>query len=243
VTLSTDRYAGRLSPLLQILGRRWSVLASGPTCPAVEIDPESRASVRKRWAGGGDALGIVYGKASRAKRYDLALEALRILREEGHPVRLLMLGDQEGGDAGYCREVRETAERAGTGGALIWSGPLPAGGIAEILAAGDFLWHLNGGGITTRSGAAACAFAQGLPVIAFRGRSLDSAFVNGENVLVVKQLSARNLADATKRLLASREVAETLRRGARSLHAEVFGWPVIAEQCLELLRSVEVEVE
>jgi len=239
---SNRRDARRCRWILRVLRRRWAVLASGATAPRAELNAEQREGVRARWAVPGERLAVIYGLASRAKRYELAIEALDLLRREGRGVRLLMLGDQEAGDPEYCREIRELTRRKGVESAVSWSGPLSAREVSEALAVADFMWHLGQGGLTTRSGTAACAFSQGLPVVAFGGRGLDSCFQDGDNVLTVAEVSARGLAEATAQLLSSPELAAKLRAGARRLHGEVFAWPVIAESYLRLLQCAGVDV-
>ncbi len=241
-SFSNRRDANLMSWAVRLFGRPWSVLASGPTVPQAAVPSDQRAQIRSRWGREGESLVVSYGLASRAKRYDLALDALRLLKEEGRNLRLLMLGDQESGDGEYCREIREKAHQLGIEDRVSWSGPLPARDVSEILAVADLMWHLNAGGLTTRSGAAACALAQGLPVVAFGGQGLDSCFRDGDNVLAVAEVSARGLAGATAQLLSSPELAARLRAGARRLHDEVFAWPVIAESCLKLLQCAGVDV-
>jgi glycosyltransferase involved in cell wall biosynthesis len=104
------------------------------------------------------------------------------------------------------------------------------------------MWHLNAGGLTLRSGAAACAFAQGLPIIAFSGHSLDSRLQDGQNVLLVNERNAESLACATQRLVKSPELQLRLSSAAKQLHDEVLAWPVVAEGHLELLRRLGVRL-
>lgn len=239
---STERYAGLMADWLRFHGRPWAVLPSGPTCDETVVAPERRQEARERWAGCAERLVVVYGRATRAKRYDLAVGAIAELRGRGMDVRLLMLGDQDAGDPAYCNEIRAMAERLGVAGSLVWSGPVAGHEICATLAAADLLWHLNSGGITTRSGTAACAFAHGLPVVALRGPSLDSCFRDGENVAIVDEHGAKSLADATRDLLATPESLDRLRCGARLIHASTFSWPVVAGRCLELVRAMGVKL-
>jgi len=242
IILSNRRIAGILNWMLRLWARPWAVLASGPTSPRVEVPAERRAAARARWARAGETLVVVYGLASRGKRYDLAVEALDLLCREGRDVRLLMLGDQEAGDRDYCQEVRGEIRSRKLENRVSWSGRLPPGEIQEALACADFMWNLEHGGVTTRNATAAAALGQGLPVVAFRGHGLDSCFRDGENILMVEELSEQALARETGRLLSSPELTERLRMGARRLYDEVFGWPVIVEGYLDLLRRAGVDV-
>jgi glycosyltransferase involved in cell wall biosynthesis len=241
VVFANRRVAEIMKPWVRLLRRPCEVLPSGPTIPIVEVPGPRLAQVRSVWAHSGEALVVVYGLASRGKRYDLALRALAKLRAGGSPVRLLMLGDQEAGDARYCQEVREETRRMGLEAAVTWSGPLPAAEITEILASANCMWNLQSGGLTARNATAACAFAVGLPVVAFGGRLLDSCFRDGENVILAPA-DAEAFAAATQRLLSSPEVAAQLRRNGRALYEQSFSWRVIAGRYLELLAAMGVAV-
>lgn len=242
VSFSTRCYARRLRMSLSLMRRPWAVLPSGPTSPPVELTPEQRARERSRWCSREQRLGVVYGLATRAKRYDLAIEALALLRQRDIDLHLLMLGDQQAGDRDYCTEIRQAARRMGIEAHLSWSGRLTPVQVSETLAACDFMWHLNRGGLTLRSGAAASAFAQGLPVIAFEKRGLDDCFRDGDNVLLVKKQDAASLADATAGVLSSDELAARLGSGAACLHREKLSWPAIAAAHLELLRRMGIRI-
>jgi glycosyltransferase involved in cell wall biosynthesis len=216
------------------------VLASGPSGPTVELSAEQRAAERARWARPGESLAVVFGLAARSKRLDLALEALRLLREDGCQLRLLMLGDLEAGDRDYCREIRARTISLGLDPFVTWSGPRPAEELSRALASADFMWHLERGGITTRNTTAALALANGLPVVALSGDALDGPFRDGENTLLVGEPSARALAAAAARVLDSPELARRLRTGGRRLYETVFAWPVIVGGYLRLMERAKL---
>ncbi len=242
VTFSTSRYAGLMRLPLCIFRRPSAVLPSGPTSPPVELSAQDRCELRSRWCSKEQHLGVIYGLASRAKRYDLAMEALKLLHERDIAINLLMLGDQEAGDAAYCGEIRDAAARMGLAARVSWSGRVSPEEVSRTLAACDFMWHLNSGGLTLRSGAAASAFGQELPIIAFARQGLDDCFRDGENVILVKRQDAHSLADATARLLLSEDLRSRLQSGARSLKEQMLSWPAIAEAHLRLFRKVGIKI-
>ena len=196
VVISNRRIADRLRWLPLPVLRGAAVIASGPTSPPSSLIDSERRDVRTRWGSPDERFVVVYGLATRGKRYELALEALLSVRQGGVNARLVFAGNQEAGDAAYCREIRSKAQEFGVAEFVKWTGPLKSREVSELLASADCMWNLEAGGITTRNATAASAFSVGLPVIAFGGHSLDSCFRNGENVLIVR-MTPESLARAT----------------------------------------------
>jgi glycosyltransferase involved in cell wall biosynthesis len=218
------------------------ILASGATAPALQELSCDMTAIRSRYSGGCRHLVVIYGLASRGKRYDLAVRALRLLREQGLDVRLIFAGDQEAGDAAYCQETRKLVKSIGLESYVLWTGRISAPEVSSLLASADCMWHLERGGITTRNGTVACALSAGLPIVTLGHHGLDSCFSDGENVLLTGGSTDAGLAERTNELFTSEDLATRISRGAGELHDRVFSWSVIASRYIELMSKAGVAI-
>lgn len=152
---------------------------------------------------GGGGL-VTVGRLTPQKRIGLAIEALAMLRREGRPVTLTIVGD--GPDRGRLTAL---AAQLGVGEAVRFTGMVAPDAVAPLVAPADafvFPAHQEGFGL-----AAAEALMVGVPVVTVSdgGGVLDLA---GEGVTVAGIPDARHLADAVRVTLADPGARAAARR-------------------------------
>jgi len=158
----------------------------------------------------GRMIGL-FGYAYEGADAALVLDAVRLLRDRGQPVRLRLLGAPGPGTPAAERWIADATAR-GLERALSFSGLLEAQELANALAACDVLLHVARAGPTSRKGTLAASLVSGRPVVAIDGpRRWDELFRLGAALVVPPTADA--LAGAVAGLLEDGERREAL--GAR----------------------------
>jgi len=179
--------------------------------------PERRsAAVRGRHAAPGEDLLVMASRLSREKAPDLAIEAVRILVANGHPVRLVCLGT-----GAIAREV----ERRAIGLPITFLGFVAdRDAYANLLASADVV--VAPGPIETFGLAALEALASGTPVVANAASALPEVIGNAG---VAAAGTPEGFARAIEAIL-ERPVSE--RRSEARSRAEQFPWDATVQRLL-----------
>jgi glycosyltransferase involved in cell wall biosynthesis len=152
-------------------------------------------------------FGYAYGGVAK----EAVLDAARLLRDRGLPVRLRLLG-APGGDSPSARQWREQARARGIERELSFSGALPPQELADALARCGVLLFADTNGPSSRKTTLASSLASGRPLVTIDGRLRWRLFVDAEVARVVAP-TPQSLADALGELLGNAAAADEL--GAR----------------------------
>jgi glycosyltransferase involved in cell wall biosynthesis len=147
-------------------------------------------------------LGL-FGYAHEGVAVDTVLDALRLLRDDGKELELVLLGAPGRASPGGARWQQAVAER-GLAGAVAFSGRLPAQDLSDELGRCTVILFAERGGPTSRKTTLAASLASGRPVVALDGRNSWPELL-GAGAAVVVPPDARSLASALARLLADGE--------------------------------------
>ncbi|HEU5328525.1 MAG TPA: glycosyltransferase [Thermomicrobiales bacterium] len=155
-------------------------------------------------------LTVLYlGQISRHKGTDLAITAVRQLRDAGLPVRLRLHGPLTDTGA-YAEQVRAWCDDA----AIHLGAPLDRAGVAAALAAADVLvvpsrWYENSPNVILE------AFAAGVPVVAAGHGGMAEMVRDGVDGLLVQPGDVNALAGALRRLATEPGLLARLQAGVR----------------------------
>jgi glycosyltransferase involved in cell wall biosynthesis len=174
---------------------------------------------------------LTVGRLSVTKRFDMLIEAVRILHDKGKPVRLTMAG---GG--GLFEELKGLIERKNLNGIINLTGRLETEKMPDVYRQHDiFVSATMQEGM---SNAMLEAMASGLPIITTRCEGVEELITN--NGIVVENSSAEAIADAIDKLYEDKQGYKAMSIAARR-QAEEFGWDKVAQQYLQIYKQVCVQ--
>ncbi len=191
--------------------------------------PRPRAETRDSLGLPGGALVVAAGRLNREKGFGVAIRALAALRKPA--VRLVIVGDGE-----ERASLQRLAHESGVGERVFLVGPQPHASLAATIAAADaFIFP------TQRDEAAPLvlpqAMACGVPVIASALGGIPEVIDRpGENGLLVPPGDVRALARTLDAVLADRELAGVLARGARRRVEEEYDLERMVARTVEVYR-------
>ena len=226
----SERHLTTLSKRFADVARKGLVI---PPPPLLRICPENDGASRRR---GREVLGVkpneflfaYYGYVYVAKGIETLFKAFQILNAQRSDTRLVMIGGNKGEihSSAYLDGLHECAKQLAIEDHLIWTGEYASDSdeASRYLRAADACVFPFKYGVTLNRSSVAAAAAHGLPIITTRGESLESAFVDQENLLLCVPEDPDALALAMASLMDNRALRQHLRAGALRLADEWFCW-------------------
>lgn len=232
LVISTNRRDCRR---LQALGYRPHLIPVASNIPALACDAETRQRTRQAWgAVEGDFLVGYFGLAQRDKGLQTLVEALRLLRQRGLALRLLIIGGETGAGNRGCRaSVQRLIRTAGLESRVTWTGALPAADVSRALSSCDAMALPYADGASARHGALAACLAHGCVTVTTAPQQTD---LLAPGVPVIARLSFLELADRLEALAHSAEERARARQAARASCAQR-SWDAVADQHLALYET------
>lgn len=221
--------------LVQHYGTKPESICISP--PGVDHDvfrPGSKAEARRQLGIEFGPILLFAGRIQPLKGVDVAIEALRVVRE-AHPLaRLVVVGGPSGGDGeAEMAHLAQLAVHRGLGNEVVFRPPEPHDVLADFYRAADALL------MPSRSESfglvAAEAQASGLPVVAANVGGLAYAVADGVSGVLVDGYDPPAWAEAVNRVI---DEAERFSKGAVA-HSERFSWDATADRLLELYSGIE----
>jgi glycosyltransferase involved in cell wall biosynthesis len=192
-----------------------------------------------------DFLLAYFGYLYRGKGLETLLNAVSLLRQRGHEVRLAFIGGgvDRSNPTPYVRSLCYMAERLGVNDAIVWTGEYDAGSdeASRYLFAADACVLPFDDGVTLNRSSIAAASAHGLAIVTTRGKTMESAFVDRENVYLCPPQNPASVADAVITLMADPSLQRSLRLGAIELANRWFSWDRALESTLSAFGSPRPE--
>jgi glycosyltransferase involved in cell wall biosynthesis len=184
-----------------------------------------------------DFLLAYFGYVYPGKGIDSLMRALRIVAESKSHVRLIMIGGSQEDSSGtdnerfleieQCtRDMKKLAEELGIAKRVIWTGRYASDSdrASTYLRAADACALPFDDGISLIRSTVAAAATHQLPIISTQGKSLESPFIDRENVLLCSPKDSQSLALAINSLIDNKELCQRLQQGAKELACEWFSW-------------------
>jgi glycosyltransferase involved in cell wall biosynthesis len=180
---------------------------------------------------------VHFGLFYPGKGVETLLQAVRLLREHGTAFRLFMIGGLWPGAERYYEQLRALATAYQLDRWVHWIGYCPAEEVSAYLLASDLCVLPYDDGISSRRGSLMAALAHRVPVISTHPSIPSAYFKDGENVSLVPPRHPEALRDRILELMRAPQSKACLgQNGARLL--QVFSWPRIGQQTLELYAQV-----
>jgi glycosyltransferase involved in cell wall biosynthesis len=206
---------------------------------ASDLNP---ATERQCWGVRADESLIGYfGFLNLSKGGEVLMRALKILVDEGLPIKLLLIGGRTGSsdptNAEYAAQVDRLIESLGLHDRVIVTGYLESREVSRALLACEVcvLPYLDGASL--RRGSLMAAIAHGRAIVTTQPALPITGLVHDESALFVPTNDPIALAQAVQQLITDRARRARLEAGAREA-AQLFSWDRIAAQTLEVYRSV-----
>jgi phosphatidylinositol alpha-1,6-mannosyltransferase len=208
--------------------------------PGVDTDRFSPrvdgASIRQRYAPGGERLLLTVGRLQRRKGHDLTIDAIARLVEKQRNVKYLIVGDGEERPA-----LEQRVAKHGLSNHVMFAGIVPAGALPSYYAACDVFLMPNridagdfeGFGIVFLE-AAAC----GKPTIGGKSGGASEAVQDGETGMLVSGTDVDELAGAIDRLISSAELRSRFGGAGRERVLRQFTWNHTAAVVAEAQRRI-----
>lgn len=210
--------------------RKVTRIPIGSNILPIPVTDDQVQALRRELAPQGEFLFVSFG----IRDQEAALRVLADLTKAGHPARLVLLGKLR-------PEQRQQTEQLigtlGLEGRVTLTGYLDNDQLFRVLRSGDafMLLEEKRGGLTTKSGSLAAAYAAGLPVIGTCGHMTDGFFRNGENALLAPEGDYNGTLENARNVMRDPALRARLRQSARDTHATQLSWEKIAGKYLEIL--------
>ena len=150
---------------------------------------------------------------------------------------LLMIGGAWPGADAYYQGLQSRCQGTGVVKNVVWLGHCERARVATLLEASDIYVVPYDDGISTRRGTLLAGLVHNLPVVSTYPSRRSGRFRDGENVMLVPPGDPIALARAIGMLIASPNLRQKIRSGARALAAE-FSWTHIAADTVAVYREV-----
>jgi glycosyltransferase involved in cell wall biosynthesis len=171
---------------------------------------------------------LTVGRLSATKRVDMLIDAVEILRKEGHKIRFTIAG---GGQ--LEQQLRESVSGRDLRDTVTITGRVDPENMPQLYRDSDIF--ISASVQEGMSNAMLEAMASGLPIITTRCEGVEELIT--DNGFLIEPASSAGIAKAIGKLADNRRVREQMSISARS-RAGQFAWSDVAEQYIEIFRTI-----
>jgi glycosyltransferase involved in cell wall biosynthesis len=239
-----DSHRAALARYYEDVGKKCVTI---PPPPPIEIcdDTDGQAAHRGRaqlQLAPTDILLAYYGYIYPNKGVETLLDAFHRVVRNTPNVRLVLVGGanevvlKAANRPHYVEELKDRSRQLGMADKVLWTDYFPADSEqpSVFLRAANICILPFDDGVSMHRSTFAAAAAHGLPIVTTRGKTLETPFVDGHNVLLCPAKDPPALAETIARLISDPKLQLRLRNGAQSLTREYFSW----ERCIDRTISV-----
>lgn len=190
-----------------------------------------------------DFVVAFFGFLNRTKGLTYLLESMAALRQEHIPIRLLLIGDQLGAsdptNVDYVREVSALIQRYALTDSVYSTGYVKDADVGGYLSSADAVVLPFADGASYRRSTLLIAIHYGCPILTTIPSVDVSAFVDGENMLMVQPNNVEDLTRGLSVLYNSLSLREKISQGALVLNGSFQRSALISQYTQFLTRIVE----
>lgn len=230
------------SQRLSALPRR-RMIPLGSSIPRLPADAKARSRLRRKLGAdcGSFLLGF-FGFIKAIKGVHFLLEAMQRLRQSGHDLRLVFIGERSNAldgsaDAEYLARLDQRIKRSGMTAAVHATGALPSAQVAAFMQAVDLMVLPFSDGASFGRSSLIAALHQGCATVSTRPTLTIDDFRHGHNLWLAERESTAALEAAIAELMRDQSQLRQLRQGASQLGAR-FHWDGIASDALAFFESL-----
>ncbi len=189
----------------------------------------------------GDILVGYFGFLNASKGIETLLHGVRIARNNGLPVKLLMIGGRTGisdpSNIVYAREIDELVDKLALNEHIRWTGFVDSSAVSGHLMAADLIALPYRDGVSFRRGSLMAALAHGCTIITTHPQIDMPDLVQDVHVRMIAPESPTALAVAIEDLADNPDFCAQMGANARKL-AEEFTWDRIARRTADYFESL-----
>lgn len=182
-----------------------------------------------------------FGFINHSKGVDMLLYALLVLRQQGIPAHLLMIGGRTGTadptNAAYAKTIDDLIEQLQLESVITWTGFVKSEQVSAFLRAADVVALPFRDGASYRRSSLMAAIHHGCVIVTTKPRIEIPAFINGENMMTFPADDPVALADLLRSLYAVPSLGKTLKQGVHELRQQ-FNWDTIARDNVAFFQRV-----
>ena len=209
---------------------------------AREVTAEQRQETRAKLGFSQEHVVFVYfGYIYPPKGVETLLHAFHIISKEQRHARLLLIGGVVAHEytqrPRFAEEMRALPKQLGFDHQVVWTGEFATDSdqASRYIYAADVCVFSHDLGSYLNNSSLAAAAAHGLPIVATQPSYVESAFVDGDNLLFCEPKSPESMAAAMRRILEDSELRNRLARGAVRLASDWFSWEKATTRIIEAM--------
>ena len=238
VVVLSDSHRVMLEEALPGINGKCLLIPPAPLMRMTSLDhAEARAAGRRQLGASDDDYLLVYfGYVYRQKGVDTLIDALGMLAPIWPALRLVVIGAGLDGAAGvaYYEAMQDRASSLGLRDRIHWTGyyHTESENASLYLHAADTCVLPFEAGLFLNNSSFAAAAAHGLPTISTRADAVESAFLDGENVILCTPGDAAAVATAIRAVANDSAFRDRLRTGALAAARDWFDWDTTIDRTM-----------
>lgn len=212
---------------------RFCRAVGAPPPRVVRVAPNANPVLR-RGSGRPGAIRIGhFSTAAVGKRFDVVLEAFRIVAERHPRSELVLIGDLGSRENPRVVQIEQWVSVHPARDRIRMTGKLSLAEVAEEMSRLDLYISAMDTGANSRSGTLPLAFGTGLPVVSVRGDETDPEFFrDAENIRFAAALTGPAFAETMLELMDDQSTRERMGAAARRSYEQEMSWPHTADALL-----------
>lgn len=168
------------------------------------------------------------------RRFEDAISAVKLLRDEGYDTALTIVGDYTT-DKKYHQALKRLVAQCGLARCVTFAGKITDEGLATLLRSHHFFVFPH---LQSQSLSAYEAMACGLPTVIARLPEAYETVVDGEHAIFVPPFEPRAIAAAVKKLASTPELYLKISRQGADLVSRRLSWSSYADEMINIYNHV-----